>query len=598
MDLSPAAQALAEGRAPDALKLLERALAQDPHRVDALHAMGLALHQLGRTGEAVRFVIEAHLAVPEDEEILRNLSIILVHMHRLDKATETLRTLLDRNPSCVISMGLLGSTLTLMGRHEEAHPWLEKAEAADPGNPARRSALLLARAAMAEWDSHADDRARLEREVATALADGREPPCSAFGAVMMGLGKTTIRAIARAQAPRATPRTAAPPARDRIRVGYLSPDLHNHPVGILLAPMLEHHDRTRFDVRAYGLRTIEDRVRARIEAACSQVFRFDDQDDATIASRIAEDAPDVLVDLVGFTNAGRPGVLARRPAPVQVHFLGYPGTIPGGIIDYHLLHSSRLGPSGRADYDEAVVCLPETFIACEGFDRPEHIPSRAELGLPEDRFVFAFFGATYRVEPRVFDAWAEILGAAPDSVLWIQNGHRTAQENLRKEAGRRGIDPARLIFGQWGLLSEKWHHTRCDLWLDGWHVSSGTASIVAAWTGTPLLTLAGDAPQSRTGAGVNAGAGLADALVVETPEAYVTRAIELARDPDQLAALRTRLETARDAMPLFDVPRFTRHFELALVEMVERARRGVEPKGFDVPVLPPIVPGEPRRSAG
>lgn len=588
-DPSAAVDALRRGDAARAAAIFQTTLASRPEDVPALHGMGLALLQMGRTAEAVRFVIEAHLLQPDDDEILRNLSAILIRMHRLDKAIECLNTVLTRNPSCAISMGLLGGAYSLMGRHEEAHPLLERAEALRP-DESRRSGLLMARAAVALWTDHRRERERLSDAIRHALDTGQPPPCEAFSSIMLGLDAPLTRALARAEAPRSV---APPPppvvGRQRIRVGYLSPDLHNHPVGLLLAPLLEQRDRSRFEVHAYGLRTIRDPVRARIEAACEAVLQLDDLDDTSVAERIAADAPDILVDLVGFTNAGRPGVLARRPAPVQVHWLGYPGSVPGGLVDYQILHPSRLGPDGDAPYDEAIVHLPETFVACEGFEAPASIPTRAELGLPEDRFVFGFFGATYRIEPSVFDAWCQILEAVPDAVLWIQNGHAAAQDNLRREARIRGIDPARLYFASWGLLSECWHHTRCDLWLDGWHVSSGTASIVAAWTGTPLLTLAGSTPQSRTGAGVLAGAGMGE-LIVDTDEAYIQRAIHLARNRSELAELKAGLEQSRDRRPLFDVPRFARHLERAFETMRARAVAGLAPESFEVEALPACEP--------
>lgn len=577
-----AVQAVVAGRIEEAKGLFERGLKLEPKNPSLLHGLGVCLLQLGRPAEAVEPIIEAHLQRPDNTEILQNLCYVLVQLWRLERAIELLHRLLELEPDRVPAMNLLGSTLSLMGRHAEASPWLERAEARDPGGRERRGPLLQSRAALCRWDDREVEHAALTARLESDLEWGKKPSSPPFEAIMLGLDAGLIRRLGEAHVPKVTPLPKLRvEARQRLRIGYLSPDLHNHPVGLLMAPILEAHDRERFDVRIYGLRTIDDPVRARIERAVDAVVRLDDLPDAEVTRHIAADGLDVLVDLVGFTNAGRPGVLARRPARVQAHFLGYPGSLGARAVDYQILHASRLGPSGAADYGEALALLPETFIASEGFAEPERIPTRAELGLPEDGFVFGFFGAAYRIEPRVFDAWMGLLREVEGSVLWMQNGDAPARDNLRAEAERRGVAGDRLRFCEWGLLSQTWIHTRCDLWLDGWHVSSGTASIVAVWTGTPLLTLAGATPQSRTGAGVLTGAQLPE-LVAESEEDYAARALAFARDPASLTALRERMLSERCEMPLFRPEDFTRQLERAYVHMVERDREGGAPESFEL----------------
>ena len=589
--LHTAQTALVSGRLAEALHTFQSILEYDSCHIEAQHGLGLALLQLGRPREAVEWVAAAHLANPSDDEALRNLGVILLRLWRLERAAECFQTLVDRSRNAR-DMNLLGGTLSLMGRHAEGYPWLEKAEAQDPGNLSRRAALLQARAALFHWEGYQSDRDELTRAVDKNLSTGEPPLCSPFGAITLNLPPPLIRRLAHNQVrssslPSQTDPQRIPAARTshpRFRIGYLSPDLHNHPVGLLMAPIFEAHDRTQFEICAYPLRTVQDNVRHRIEEAVDRIVPLDDLDDNTVASKLAQEELDILIDLVGFTNAARPHVLSQRPARIQAHFLGYPGTIPKQLADYQILHASRLGPEGSRDYDEALALLPETFIASEGFEEPPYIPSREELGLPADRFVFGFFGAAYRVDPYVFDAWVQILKAVPNSVLWVQNGHESARENLRQNAARYGLDTNRLLFSDWGLLSEKWHHTRADLWLDGWHVSSGTASIVAVWTSTPLLTLAGSSPQARTGAGVLSGAGLHE-LISHSPQDYIGRAIEFARSPNKLKEIRYQMKERRSSMPLFQVKRFTRHLESAYTMMLERAEQRLPAETFSVPVL-------------
>lgn len=584
MHLEEAIQAVVVGRSHHAASLFEQVLSQRPQSVAALHGMAITHLQRGHLAEGVRWAFDAHGLEPENDEVVRTLVTFLMKMLRYERAEELLLEYLERNPHCVFGLSQLGTLLTFMARHEEAHDYLEQAEALC-SDPSRRGSLAVARSSLAIWDDLPARRATIVDDLHTSMASGQIPSVSPFMAVMLNLPKQLIRKLTRYLSPEVSenafyPRGSICPdfGRPKLRIGYLSPDLNQHPVGLLMAPILESVDRTQFETYIYSLRTTNDEVRKRINRAADAVIRLDDVADNLVAERIFGDQVDILVDLVGFTQSGRPGVLAHRPAPVQAHFLGFPGSLPSTLVDYHILSAMRLGDDGIADYDEAIALLPETFIASEGFAMPETIPTRAQLGLPEDRFIFGFFGATYRIEPRVFDAWMKILERVPQAVMGIQNGHEKTQCNLRREAELRGIDPSRLYFFDWGILSQKWHHTLCDLWLDGWHVSSGTASIIAAWTGTPLLTLAGQTPQSRTGAAVLAGASLHD-LVAHSEAAYVDRAVQLA-EGSELSDIRKRME--RRDTPLFQVPRFTRHLELAFKTMVERARRGRPPETFSV----------------
>ncbi|MBX2811785.1 MAG: tetratricopeptide repeat protein [Myxococcales bacterium] len=591
--LDKARQALFAGRAPEAIQLFQTVVRADNNHGEALHGLGLSLLQLGRPREAVEWVAAAHLAQPNDMETLRNLGTILTRLWRLERAVECFSALVERS-NLSRDMDLLGSTLCLMGRYADGYPWLEKAEAHEPNNPTRRPSLLQARAAMFHWDRYYEDRDVLEFQLRN---DAQKYPCTCtpFTAIILNLPENTIHTLAKNQGHRAT--TSVPSAlvhqrsssarqpKRKCRIGYLSPDFHCHPVGLLLAPILEAHDKLEFEIITYPLRTVDDHVRTRIEQAADTIRPVDDLDDQTIANYISADKIDILVDLMGFTNTSKPGVLARHPAPVQTHFLGYPGTMPRSLIDYQVLHHSRLGPGCFDDYDESLALLPETFIASEGFPSPSYIPSRRELGLPEDQFIFGFFGAAYRIDPAVFDAWITIVNAVPDSILWIQNGHKAAQQKILYEAQQRGLDPQRIFFCDWGLLSEQWHHTHADLWLDGWHVSSGTACIIAVWTGTPLLSLAGNSPQSRTGAAVLSGARLHE-LICDNKESYIQRAIFLGQHPKELRSIREKMQTQRAGMPLFKVERFTRHLESAFHTMMQAQNGHQPPTSFSVLPLP------------
>ncbi|MEL6185019.1 MAG: tetratricopeptide repeat protein [Myxococcota bacterium] len=559
------------GRGGDAaaIPVLRRILAAHPDHAPAAHGLGLALLHQGQAQEAKTWLSQAYAARPEDPDVVFAWAFLHYSTYRPREAVRILRELLEVHPAYARARPMLGDALRMAGDKEGALAVLEEADATS--NLDSLGTLLALRAEVCAWPHYEDNLRRLVAGLTDQLDAGRSPSLHPFGAIKLGLPAELVRRLARnrvpftsLEAPQESPPPHAPAtATGRLlRVGYLSDDLHDHPVGLLLAPILEAHSPD-VEARAYAPRRIDDAVRRRIEAAVP-VVGLEGLDDSAAAERVRGDQLDVLIDTIGFTNSARAGLLARHPALRTAHWLGYPGSMPRSLVDAQITTAARLGPRGARDYDERLVLLPETFVASEGFGSGPQVPPRAELGLPPDRFVFGFFGAAYRIEPSVLSAWAQILDAVPDAVMWIQLDHERTRGRLRDAFQARGVDPERVLFAAEGPLSKRWHHTRADLWLDGWKLSSGTASIVAMWTGTPLLTLAGRAPPARTGIGVLTGMGMAADLVVDSGEAYVERAIELARAPHELRRIRALLAAQRGQAPLFDVPRFVLHLEDAL----------------------------------
>lgn len=576
--ISAALAGIGRGGDSAAIPVLEAALDADPKQARCAHGLGLALLHLGQVSQAQSWLSEASRLAPHDLDIEFAQAFLDYSTGRYAEAVARLIPLRAADPQDARVANVLGDGLRLLGRLDEALAVLPDAGREGLGT------LVGVRAETCDWAPLQEERHVLEADLRNQLDAGQTPSLQPFGAIKAQISSKLVKRLGAAKVPPVPRRVhRARPARDRLRIGYLSSDLYDHPVGLLFAPILESHDTNRVETRCYALAHRRDHVRARIDAV-GPVVDLAALDDSAAAERIAMDELDLLVDLVGFTNAGRCGLLARRPAPLQAHFLGYPGSLPRSLVDFNLLSLARLTSEGIADYDERVVLLPETFVASEGFGAVTGPASRRELGLPDDAFVLGFFGAAYRIEPRVFAAWMEILRSSADSVLWIAVPEHT-RDRLRTAATSYGIPASRLYFTDPSVLSRSWHHTCCDLWLDGWHVSSGTASIVAMWSHTPILTLAGPTPQSRTGAGVLAGAEQVE-LVAHSPREYVEKAVSWIRGGGIPEHVRTRLHTSR-TRPLFDVPRFVRHLEDAF-EMMVSARHGRAPI---------VVPARARRAA-
>jgi len=373
-------------------------------------------------------------------------------------------------------------------------------------------------------------------------------------------------------------------AHDRIRVAYVSADFHEHAVPRLMAGLLERHDRQRFEVTALSLGPDQrDAMRSRLVAAADRFLDVRDRDDRAVAALMRELEIDIAVDLQGYTRGCRPGIFAHRAVPVQVNWLGYPGTMGAGYMDYILADRHVVPPDRDAHYAEKVVRLPDCYQVNDADRRVAgDAPPRSALGLPEDGFVFCCFNNNYKIAPRVFDVWMRLLLAVDRSVLWLLEDNATAAANLRREAARRGVDAARIVFAPRARMEDHLaRQRRADLFLDTRPYNAHVTASDALWVGVPLVTCPGDTFAGRVAASLLHAAGLPE-LVAGSWEEYERLARTLATDRDRLASLRGRLARDRATCPLFDTDRFRRHIESAYGTLHERAQRGEPPASFDV----------------
>lgn len=382
---------------------------------------------------------------------------------------------------------------------------------------------------------------------------------------------------------------------DKIRIGYLSGDFHNHPVAFLIAELFEIHDRNRFELNAfsYGPHT-DDVMRERIQNAFDTFTDVKSYSDAQVAALIRAQEIDIVVDLKGLTGSSRTGILAYRCAPVQVNYLGYPGTLGADYIDY-IIGDNVITPLERAaDYAEKIVCLPDSYQANDSQRKiAERTPTRAEVNLPESGFVFCCFNNNYKITPEIFAIWMRLLQQVPGSVFWLFEDNSLAFENLRRAAQQHGIAPERLVPAQrMPLVDHLARHRLADLFLDTLHYNAHTTASDALWVGLPLLTCRqGDAFASRVAASLLTAIGMPE-LITENLSQYETLALELATSPDMLAALKNKLSEHREQWPLFNGQRFKAHIESAYMMMHQRQQRGLPPESFKVPPQAPShLPG-------
>jgi protein O-GlcNAc transferase len=373
---------------------------------------------------------------------------------------------------------------------------------------------------------------------------------------------------------------------DRIRVAYLSSDFREHPVAYLSAGMFEHHDKSRFELTAISWgRNDGSEVRRRLEASFDRFIDVETQSDDEVARLIRSLEIDILVDLTGLTKYGRPNILARRPAPVQVNYLGYAGTMGADYIDYIVADPTLIPVSNQNCYREKIAYLPHSYMPHDDSGRAisDSVFTRAEFGLPENGFVFCCFNNAYKLTPHFFGARMNLLKAVPGSVLWLTRDNALAVANLRKEAAAAGVDPDRLVFADRlpSMADHLARHRLADLFLDTLPYNAHTTASDALWAGLPVLTQIGETFAGRVAASLLTAIGLPE-LIAQTPEQFEAIAIELATQPAKLAAIKAKLAQHRGAMPLFNTELYTQHLESAYEAMHQRRQDGLAPDHIQI----------------
>jgi len=603
-----------EGRLAEAEALYRRVLAASPENFEALYLTGVASAQRSDHAGALALLNQARAINPGNAEAAYTRALVLKALNRLDAALADLDTAIALKPDYAPAHNDRGLVLKALGRAHEALASYDKAIALAPGNagflcnrgntlidlkrpeealeahrqavslkpdtPFLRGTAIHTALLICEWQNLTADIADIEARV--ARGEKAAPP---FPLTVISSAPALLRKTADLWADEKYPASASlgvmrkRSSRDTIRIGYFSMDFREHPVAALAAGLIDHHDRGRFAVYgfSYGPAS-QDAMRRRLEGAFDKFFDVGDTSDADIAALARTCEIDIAVDLGGYTSGARTHIFALRAAPLQVNYLGYPGTMGAPYVDYIVADATVIPPDARAHYSEKVVHLPHTYQPNDRL-RPvgEKTFTRAELGLPEAGFVFCCFNNTYKILPQTFDIWMRILRRVPGSVLWLFEDNPIAGANLRKEAAARGVDPARLITAsRWPRSEHLARQRTADLFLDTQPYGAHTTASDALWVGLPVLTQAGGAFAGRVAASLLAAAGLPE-LIAATPGDYEDLAIDLAAHPEKLQSLKTKLACNRLTAPLFDTKLYARHLEQAFKQMIARADAGLDP---------------------
>jgi protein O-GlcNAc transferase len=574
------------GRHREAVESYDRALALQPGIASAFSNRGNALRALDQMEGALASYDRALQLDSRLAEAHYGRGVALRALRRNQEALLALERAVALRPRFADALAVQVGTLDELGRRADVGPALEQLLQVAPDFDCALGRLLLCRLESADWRDYAQSVARID----SGLSAGHRliDPFAALAACSSAAGQ--LRA-AELHAAGVAPGSIVPltPGHSRkpgkIRLAYVSADFREHAASFLMAGVFECHDREKFETFAISLIPREpSAIGARVAAAFDHFVELWGRSDAEIVCVLRELDIDIAVDLMGYTARAQPGIFARRAAPVQVNYLGFPGTLGSRTIDYLVADSFLVPHELTRYYSEAIVYLPECFQANDDRCVIDPTPTRASVGLPESAQVLCCFNSSFKINPPVFDAWLRILRDTPDSVLWLVAGSAALRENLQREAAARGVSPGRLVFS--GKCSYEAHLGRlglADLFLDTTPYNAGATASDALRVGVPVLTWAGEPLASRMAGSLLRTVGL-DELITWNAADYVRKAVDLLSRPEQLAEVRSRLAVNLRDTPLYNTARFCLHLEAAYIGMHERALRGEKPQGFEVAV--------------
>jgi len=457
----------------------------------------------------------------------------------------------------------LGVTLKDQGKLDEAIVSYNKALALKPDYAGARTQKLHQQAHICDWNTLKDDLSFLAD---LGIHGAAVPPFS-----LLPLEDDPYRQRLRSEnyakkkfLRKATHNFVAPNQKPkRLRIGYFSADFKEHPVSYLIAKVIETHDRDCFEVYGYSIgRAKDDQMKRRLVKGFDVFREVQSLVDHDVALLARQDEIDIAVDLMGYTKDSRAGIFSLRAAPVQINYLGFPGTIGADFMDYIIADQNLIPNESQKYYSEKPIYLPHHYQAQ---DDTLHIsdltPSKSELGLPSDGFIFCAINNAYKITPCEFNIWMRLLQNVDGSVLWLLESNKWVKANLIKEAYKRGIPSERLVFAQ-RVPYEKYlaQFRRADLYLDTFNYNAGATASNALWAGLPVLTKLGKGYAARMAGSLIASVGLSE-LITNNETEYEKLALELATNPEKLASIKQKLEINRLSKPLFNTELFTKHLE-------------------------------------
>jgi protein O-GlcNAc transferase len=573
-------------RHDEALAAYERALSKKPDLAKAWLGRGNVFRELARHAEALVAYDRALSLKPDLPEAWHGRGNVFSDLMRHDEALAAYDKALSLRPELAEAWYGRGNVFNDLKRHDEAFAAYDKALSLKPDLVGAEGCRLSSKMQVCNWE-------HFERDCDHLIESVRNNKANTGPFVLLGINSTADDQYnyARLWASKLNPPAQQSAKRreryghNKIHIGYVSADFHEHATAYLMAGVFENHNKSGFDITAISIGPSDDSpMRRRLQGGFEKFVDAGMLSDTEVAEQIRAAEIDILIDLKGFTRGARTSIFACRAAPMQVNYLGYPGTMGASYIDYIIADSIVIPKPHQGHYSEKIAYLPNSYQANDaGRTISDKIFTRAECGLPGTGFIFCSFNNNYKLTPKTLDLWIRILKSVEGSVLWLLADSAAAVANIRKEAARRDLDPARLVFAERVPQSDHLaRHRLADLFLDTLPYNAHTTASDALWAGLPVLTQMGETFAGRVAASLLSAINMPE-LITETAEEYERLAIDLATHPEKLRAIKSKLAENRLTAPLFDTGLFTKHIEAAYIAMYERYRAGLAPDHILIP---------------
>jgi protein O-GlcNAc transferase len=603
-----------QGKVDEAILAYQRTLELNPTHSAVYYNLGLALEFQSKQAKAILAYQRAIEINPTLAEAHSNIGNILANQGKQDEAILAYQRAIEINPTLAEASNNIGNILAQQYKFNEALLAYQDAitfQSIFPeayynlGNTLRiqgriKEAIFAYQRVLEQNSNHAKSEANIlhqkqhicdftvslqlyEASARLGISTADVSPFLALtwaDAPQHHIMRAISRSLAKYKQP-PIPLPARPKKRpERLKIGYLSADFHDHATMYLMSGLLRQHDRTSIETYAYSYgRSKSGDWRKRAENDVDHFFDVTDHSDRQVVDLVRSHALDIAIDLKGYTQHTRSQVFQYRLAPLQINYLGYPGTMGASFIDYIIADPVVIPAEQRQYYSENVIYLPHSYQPNDN-ERPivSTSTTRSDVDLPEYAFVFCCFNNSYKISPTEFDIWMRLLKKVNDSVLWLLRSNEWAEINLRKEAAARGVDPSRLVFAPKLPPSEHLaRHRHADLFIDTFNVNAHTTASDALWSGLPVVTKLGKQFAARVAASLLTAVGLPE-LITETEEEYEQLILELAMHPAKLRGIKTKLAESRLKAPLFDTIRYTRNFERGLTQAYNLYLNGKEPE--------------------
>ncbi|MDA9896227.1 tetratricopeptide repeat protein [Amylibacter sp.] len=568
-----------QSRLEEAIEAYKKALSLKPDRAEAYYNMGITLQEQGKLVEAIEAYKKALSFKPDYADAYYNMAIVLQIQGKLDEAIVSFEKVLKLKPDYAYGHYNMGVIFQNQGNCNAAITSYAKALSLEPSNAKLRSLKLFQQAKICDWKALEEDRPLWSRlgvsgkavEAFALLSFEDAPERHRLRSENYAKEHFPVKSTKQFEKPSQMPK--------RLRIGYFSADFKEHPASYLMFKIIECHDRSLFDVYGYSIGQPKlDKMREKISGAFDVFKDIHSSSDIEALKTIHNDKIDIAIDLTGYTKDSRTNLFSSRLAPVQINYLGYPGTLGADFMDYIVADQNLIPEAFQEFYIEKQIYLPHTYWPTNNIQAiSQKVQTKEDMGLPSDGFVFCCFNNNYKISPKEFDIWMRLMGKVEGSVLWLLKSNKWAEHNMKREVEARGVSADRVVFAERVENSEHLaRHRLADLFLDTFNYNAHTTASDALWAGLPLVTKLGKGFATRVAGSLLNAVGLPE-LITHNENDYEALILELATNPKKLNKIKKKLEVNRLSKPLFNTEQYTKHLENGYLQAYQRHFKGEKP---------------------